>query len=389
MAPIRVALVGLSASAKTSWAADAHLPYLLSERGRSHYKLVALLNSSVKAAQATQQEYKLDPSIKTYGDPDDLAADPNVDLVVVNTRVDVHFSTAEPSIRAGKPVYIEWPLTENFQRALELTKSRGLSNSIVGLQGRVTPLILRIKQILAEGAIGQVYNSEVKAYGTLLERDALPESLLYFADRKVGGHPINIHYGHMIDYVHEVLGDWEDFQSKMQIQRPILNATAPDGSVTRTIKSDVPDFITVHGTLKPGKTDISAGALLSVTFRAGQALKGQPGFTWTINGSKGELVITAPGLYLMSGDSYDGPVKIYFHDHESDEMKELEWDWEGWQKELGLRARSTAAVYERYARWIESGKGEVQQRYEFPTLEDGVRLMKEFDKLYRQHDPNW
>lgn len=389
MEPIRVALVGLSASAKVSWASDAHLPYLLSEQGRSHYKLVALLNSSVKAAETSKNKYGLDSSVKVYGDPNDLAADPDVDLVVVNTRVDVHFPVAEPSIRTRKAVYVEWPLAENLGRALELTKDRELSNTMVGLQGRVTPLILRIKQILGDGVVGQVFNSEVKACGTLMQRDSLPESLTYFADRKVGGHPINIHYGHMIDYVHEVLGDWEDFTSKMQIQRPVLNVTAADGSVSGTVTSDVPDFITVHGTLKPGKADIVPGALLTATFRAGQALKGQPGFTWTINGSKGELVITAPGPYLMSGDSYNGPVQIRFHDHGSDEMRDIEWDWEEYQKGLGLRARSVAEMYERYARWVEGGRGEVERGFEFPTLGDGVGLMREFDKVYRQYDSEW
>ena len=52
VAPIHVALVGLSASAKVTWAADAHLPYLLSARGKQHYELVALLNSSVEAAES-------------------------------------------------------------------------------------------------------------------------------------------------------------------------------------------------------------------------------------------------------------------------------------------------------------------------------------------------
>jgi predicted dehydrogenase len=222
-----------------------------------------------------------------------------------------------------------------------------------------------------------------------MARDALPESLLYFVDRKVGGHPINIHYGHMIDYVHEVLGDWEDFQSKMQIQRPVLNVTALDGSVTGTVESDVPDFLTVHGTLKPSKADISPGALLSVTFRAGPSLKRQPGFTWTINGSRGELVITAPGPYLMSGNSYNGLVQIHCHDHNSDEIREIGWDWEEYQKKLGIRARSVVEMYERYARWVESGKGNVEKGYEFPRLDDGIELMKEFDKLYKQYDPNW
>ena len=85
MAPIRVALVGLSASAKVTWAADAHLPYLLSARGKQHYELVALLNSSVQAADSAKATFGLSPNGKAYGDPAKLAANQDIDLVVVNT----------------------------------------------------------------------------------------------------------------------------------------------------------------------------------------------------------------------------------------------------------------------------------------------------------------
>lgn len=68
MAPIRVALIGLSSSAKTSWAAQAHLPYLLSPKGKSHYKIVALLNSSVQAAEAAREYFGLPTDVKAYGD---------------------------------------------------------------------------------------------------------------------------------------------------------------------------------------------------------------------------------------------------------------------------------------------------------------------------------
>lgn len=52
MAPIHIAIIGLSASASTSWAEEGHLPYLLLPRAREHYEIVALLNSSVQAAEA-------------------------------------------------------------------------------------------------------------------------------------------------------------------------------------------------------------------------------------------------------------------------------------------------------------------------------------------------
>lgn len=62
MAPIRVAIIGLSASAATSWAAEGHLPYLLLlPRARAHYEIVALLNSSVQAAEAARAHFRLPP----------------------------------------------------------------------------------------------------------------------------------------------------------------------------------------------------------------------------------------------------------------------------------------------------------------------------------------
>lgn len=120
MAPIRVALVGLSASAKVNWAAEAHLPYLNSARGKQHYELVALLDSSVKAAESAKMTFGLSSKIKAYGHPEKLAADPDVDLVVVKTRADVHFPVVEPSIRGGKGVFVEWPLVESLEKGIEL-----------------------------------------------------------------------------------------------------------------------------------------------------------------------------------------------------------------------------------------------------------------------------
>ncbi|KAF2876429.1 oxidoreductase family protein [Massariosphaeria phaeospora] len=389
MAPIRVALIGLSAAAKTSWAEEAHLAYLNSEFGKKHYAIVALLNSSVAAAESAKSRFSL-PQAKTYGDPKALASDPDIDLVVCNTRADVHLPTVEPSLRAGKAVYVEWPLTEDLASAIRLTQNERIPGSIAGLQGRVSPIPLRLKEILASGAIGKVLSSNVSAFGNLMQRDALPKSLKYFADRKVGGHQINIHFGHMIDYVQDVIGEFEEVQSKMQIQRSTLRVIGADGKETGTVKSDVPDLLVVHGTLKKGTTDIVDNATLAVTFRCGQPFKGKPSLTWSINGSKGELLITTPGPYLMSGDSYNGPITIELHDHATDEVRDMGWDWKDWQKKLPIRSRSVGEVYERYAAWVENGRpDEVKEGSDWPRLHDAMVRMENFDRLYKQFDPEW
>lgn len=198
MAPIRTALIGLSSAAKTSWASGAHLPYLLSPRGRERYQIVALLNSSAAAARAAIETYSLGADTKAYGDPDDLAADPDVDLVVCCTRVDVHADSVRPSVAAGKAVYVEWPLAQDAERARELAalaRSEG-ARSVTGLQGRLTPPVQKIKEIVASGRIGRVLSAEVRLFGGTNARDVLPRGLDYFLRREVGGNIYTIGFAH-------------------------------------------------------------------------------------------------------------------------------------------------------------------------------------------------
>lgn len=197
--PIKVGIIGLSAGAKTAWASSAHLPYLLSPRGRQRYQVVALCNSSVDAAKRAIAHFNLDPATtRAYGDPADLARDPDVDLVVTNTRVDKHLETTIAAAQAGKDLFIEWPLAGSREDAAMLAgavKKRG-QKTVVGLQGRVSPPADKIREILAAGKVGRVLSSEFRASGGLSRRDVVPVGLQYFTERKIGGNPLIIGFMH-------------------------------------------------------------------------------------------------------------------------------------------------------------------------------------------------
>jgi predicted dehydrogenase len=277
-------------------------------------------------------------------------------------------------------------LTENLAKALELTKDEEIPNSIVGLQGRVAPVTLRVKEILAADTIGKVLSSDVRSFGGLLPRDALWEPLAYFADRNVGGNSIVIENGHSLDYVHEVLGEYETFTSRMQIQRPTIKILDAQGDVQREVRSDVPDLLAMHGALKErhGSIPIAKGALLSITYRHGPPFKGEPAFTWRINGEKGELLIAIDGQYLHS--HVVDPISIKLHDHATDEVKELAWGWQDWQEELPVRSRIISELYERYAEWVEGGKGEVKEGRDWPKVQDAIVRMRQFARIFEDWD---
>lgn len=209
MAPIRLAIIGLSQSAKTSWASQGHLPYLLSDRGRARYQIVALLNSSKAAAEKAIEAYGLAPGTKAYGSPFDLAADENVEIVVCTTRVDVHYDAVKPSIEAGKAIFVEWPLAENVGRATELAELAKVSGAqtLVGLQARVAPSVLKVKEVLQSGAIGQVLSSDIQAYTPFGGGQSISEGLAYFLDKKLGGNPVTIAFGHSEELLSQLIVD--------------------------------------------------------------------------------------------------------------------------------------------------------------------------------------
>lgn len=200
--PLRTALIGLSSTATTSWASAAHLPGLLTPTGRSKLRIVALLNSSVDAAKSAIKTYKLDADTKAYGSPEDLANDPDVDLVICNTRVDKHFETILPSIKKGKDVFVEWPVAANIADIETLVEEARKSGSrvAVGLQRRWTPPAVKLREVITEGVggkkLGKILSVDVKAYGGTIDRNIVPEGLSYFLDRKVGGNVVVIGNGH-------------------------------------------------------------------------------------------------------------------------------------------------------------------------------------------------
>jgi predicted dehydrogenase len=392
---IRVALIGLSSNATTSWAAVAHLPYLQSARGQTQYKIVALLNSSKEAAEKARSHFNLPSTVKAYGDPALLAADDEVDLVSVVTRVDNHYSAVEPSIRAGKAVYVEWPLTESLKRSVALLgDNKGRDTSIIGLQGRLSPVVSKIKEVLASGRIGKILGSEVRGFSTT-GCGKLPGTILaggmedMFTQRAIGGNLITVLYAHTIDLVHFVLGEFKEFQSKLQIRWPEVGIVDKEGVQLRTVQNDIPDLITVHGELAPGVANIQEGATLSVYCRNGAPFKNEVPFVWYIQGQTGELKITSPYGPLLQAATVPG-VKIELHDSITDEVTEIPWEseWKDWQHELPTPGgKLVGEMYNRYAQWFQQGDSKaIPEGGDWPRLEDAIRRHEEVDKMLSDFD---
>ncbi|KAF8846918.1 NAD-binding Rossmann fold oxidoreductase family protein [Acephala macrosclerotiorum] len=369
MAPIRVGFIGLS---KTGWAPGAHLPYL---KASDKYEITAICNSSVESSKAAIELYGLPGSTKAYGDPEELAKDKDIDLVVCSVRVDKHLPLITPALKAGKDVFVEWPLGKNLAEARELLRLKeenGVKNAVVGLQDRQEPIVHKIKELIKEGKIGDVLSStwtgQVGNVGPMLPLDHA-----YFADREVGGNIVTIQFGHAVDYVQFVLGYGFESGPKTLLanRRKTVQIVDGEGKVLETKNKTSDDTIFLSGTL-------TTGIPLSMTLRGGKPFKNTPGLDWRIYGSTGEIRVSVSGPSLQIGYP---DMKIQVHNFEKDEVEEVapdrdEFDEEeeGGKGKFGLPARNVGRLYKALY------EGRVNC-----SFEDAVERHALLDGMYREN----
>ena len=144
MAPTRLGVIGLSAS-PTAWATAAHVGPLRSSPLSDDYTITALATSSPKTAIAAAEFHKI-PSDKAYCSAEDIANDPDVDMVVVSVKLPLHKELITPALNAKKDVCVEWPLGNGLRQAEELAalaKKQGVK-TVVCLQARTLPIVLKV-----------------------------------------------------------------------------------------------------------------------------------------------------------------------------------------------------------------------------------------------------
>lgn len=118
-------------------------------------------------------------------------------------RVDRHGGSIIPSITAGKDIFVEWPIEANYSIAKELTelvKTHNVRN-VVGLQGSFAPVVKTIKTMIERGDIGKVESSTMMAKAS--GGPTVSRHIDYFIDKKIGGNPFTIGFGHSLEFITE------------------------------------------------------------------------------------------------------------------------------------------------------------------------------------------
>src|SRR5438309_1217485 len=273
---IRVGIVGATVTQGGSgWGANAHVPALKALPG---YELKAVCTSREDTAKASAAAFGADHAFHRFGD---MAAHPDVDLLVVCVRVPGHHELVMAGLQAGKSVCCEWPLGKNLAEAQEmaaLARQRSLK-SIVGLQGRSDPAILYARDLVQGGYIGGVLTANlITVAQAVLQRGP---GRIWQGVRANGANTLTIAGGHAIDALCAVLGEFVELSARVSTRIPEWRTL--DG---KPVPVDAPDSINVVGRMV-------SGAEVSVSVAAVPSNPG--GNRIEIYGREGALVIRADG----------------------------------------------------------------------------------------------
>jgi predicted dehydrogenase len=93
-----------------------------------------------------------------YASYEELAADPDVDVVYVATPHPMHHANALLALRTGKPVLVEKAFTMNAAEAQDLVATARAEGLFLmeAMWTRCLPHIAEIRRLLADGALGEI-----------------------------------------------------------------------------------------------------------------------------------------------------------------------------------------------------------------------------------------
>lgn len=271
--PDKIRLGYVGANIRATWASQSHFPALLAS---PDIELTAVCTTRPESAEESRQAFG---AKFAFHDFREMAMSPEIDAVAVVVRVPWHYEPTKAAIEAGKHVFTEWPLGQNTAEAEELAalaRDRGVQTA-VGLQSRVSPALLYVKELVEDGYVGEALSCHVTTMrGGAVERSS---GDTWQRDASQGANTLTIANGHVIDALRFVAGDFTRVSSMVSAQVEQWYET----DTQRFVEVTSPDNVRVSGRLE-------SGAAASV--HVGAVPWAGSGFRMEIYGREGTLVVT-------------------------------------------------------------------------------------------------
>ncbi len=288
---LRVGLIG--ASPQGGWGAQSHLPALQTV---AETELLAICTAHEDTARAAGEKFGVE---RAYHNHADLLANPDIDAVSIVIRVPKHYEITLDALNAGKHVYTEWPLvltSAEAQGLVDAAKANGV-RTMVGFQRRASPPYMRLKELVAEGYVGEVLAVHFNMQGSGVLNNTSDRS--WRRDKSVGTNTMTVNFGHEIDAVLNAVGELTEVSGRVTTQVTQWFETDTKQYVDVT----APDNIFMEGMLGNGAV---------ITAHVGMQPHHGSGYRLEIYGREGTLVMIPKGggdFQILGGKGDDSALQ--------------------------------------------------------------------------------
>jgi predicted dehydrogenase len=261
---IKVGIIGTGVGLRT------HLPAF---RELAGVDVVALAGSNIERAR----EFANAHGIKHATDARSLCSMPEIDLVCVASPNPYHCEQAGDALAAGKHVLCEKPLAMNLKETcglITIAQERPNQLSLINHELRFNPYIIKVREMIANGAIGRPYYLRMHQQSTAFADREAPWTWSF--DSHQGG-GVRLAIGsHQVDLLHY----WfrESAITVQGAMDPVVRERRGIDGVVTTVKAS--GFFSAALELESG---------MSVHLSATAASCGQPAFDFSLYGEEGEL----------------------------------------------------------------------------------------------------
>ena len=226
---IRMGVIG--ANIHRGWAPRSHLPAIVAS---PDFELTAVCTTRKESAEESAAKFGAKLAFDDYRE---MLAHPDIDAVAVVLRVPAHYQPTLDAIQADKHVFTEWPLGRTLAEAEEMATQARLKNvrNLVGLQARLNPAIMHMKDLIESGYVGDIMSCHVSVIREgVLQRVS---DRAWQRDKSLGANTLTIPFGHTVDAFRFVAGEFTHVSSVVSTQatqwletdtQQLVDVTSPD-----------------------------------------------------------------------------------------------------------------------------------------------------------------
>jgi predicted dehydrogenase len=347
---IRAGIVGVG-----NWGRYGHIPVL---QFLPNFEIVAVASRRKDYARETAQRFSI---AHAFTDATELIEHPDVDLVVVLAPAPQHAVFVRAAIATGKDVYCEWPLTTKIgdtEDLLSRAESAGVRH-VVGLQRRLGPSARYVRDLLAEGYVGQIRSVRMHVSMNYFQGKRSTD-LAWTVPAENFSHILSIYGGHFMDLLFHFVGAPRTLSAIVTPQFPAITLV----ETGEIFPNNTPDQVLVIGNL-------ANGGVFSIQIEGGK--RNGSGLQIDITGMEGDLKISNT---LSFGNPEDNVVEGSQGDGETLRVLPIPGTYQGLPPSaLDVSVLDLAHLYSAYANDRANGT------HDAPTFADAVKMHKLIDLI--------